>query len=61
MNSTAELEAEAGITASNASAVAGAGAGVLVAGESVFQTQTPVIDAVRGLRGAAEKTASPTQ
>jgi ribulose-phosphate 3-epimerase len=60
MSSKALLEAEGGITAGIACAVADAGADVLVAGESVFQTETPVIEAIRALRGAAEKIPSPT-
>ena len=55
MNSKAELEAEGGITAENARAAAEAGAAVLVAGDSIFKAGTPVTEAVRALRAAAEK------
>jgi len=55
MNSTAELEAEGGIAAGNALAAAEAGAGVLVAGDSVFRSGTSIADAVHILRNPAEK------
>jgi ribulose-phosphate 3-epimerase len=55
MNSTAELEAEGGITPASAHAAREAGAGVLVAGDSVFHAGTSPADAVRALRNAVEK------
>jgi ribulose-phosphate 3-epimerase len=59
MHSRAELEAEGGITAGNARTAAEAGASVLVAGDSIFKTGTPVAEALRGLRSAAENIPSP--
>jgi ribulose-phosphate 3-epimerase len=61
LHSNAELEVEGGISAGNASAVAEAGADVLVAGESVFNAGMPVIEAIRALRGTMEKIPSKTQ
>jgi ribulose-phosphate 3-epimerase len=55
LNSKAELEVDGGITVDNASAVADAGAGVLVSGTSIFRSGKPVPEAVRALRDAAEK------
>jgi ribulose-phosphate 3-epimerase len=55
MNSMAELEAEGGIAAGNAFAAAEAGASILVAGDSVFRTGTPIAEAVHVLRDATEK------
>jgi ribulose-phosphate 3-epimerase len=55
LNSKAELEVDGGITVDNAAAIAEAGASVLVSGTSIFRSGTPVPDAVRGLRDAAEK------
>jgi ribulose-phosphate 3-epimerase len=55
LNSQAELEAEGGITAGNASAAAEAGADVLVAGDSVFTAAASVAESVRGLRAPMEK------
>jgi ribulose-phosphate 3-epimerase len=52
--SRAELEVDGGVTSENARALAEAGAGILVAGVSIFQAGVPVADAVRALRAAAE-------
>jgi ribulose-phosphate 3-epimerase len=60
LKSNAELEAEGGITAANAAAVAEAGAGVLVVGDSIFKTGIPPAEAVRALREAAEQIPSKT-
>jgi ribulose-phosphate 3-epimerase len=59
MHSAAELEVEGGITAENAAAAAEAGAAILVAGDSIFRTGSPVAEAVRALRTAAEKIPTP--
>jgi ribulose-phosphate 3-epimerase len=61
LNSKAELEAEGGITAGNASRVAEAGADVLVAGDSIFNAGIPVPEAIRALRGTVEKIPSNSQ
>ncbi len=46
----ADLEVDGGVSANTASAVAEAGASVLVAGSAVYNSQTSVADAIRRLR-----------
>jgi ribulose-phosphate 3-epimerase len=53
LNSKAQVEVDGGIDLENASAVAAAGADILVAGVTVFRAGIPIADAVRALRRAA--------
>lgn len=54
-----ELEVDGGIHAETAPVVVNAGAGVLVAGSAVFNTQTSIEEAVRILRTSATKSQRP--